>query len=184
MAQPWQLARAHKPRRSTKPILETLPAVTTTELRIYSIYQGKRATIKPLKIPNIEGVKVGPLSVEFHFRSLHHRRGEKGRTETFRLKPLRGIQYAFLCNSRGRAIMRLYHVHNSLLCRHCFPSRYASQAISRTSRPVLEATRIQSFLNNKKRLFHKTQERLRKRLGEKLMRAQRKYSTDARTLWD
>jgi hypothetical protein len=180
--QPPQLARAFKPRRSTKPILETLPSVSCNELRISSIYRGKPAKIKPLKIPNIEGVKVGPLSVEFHFRSLH--RGQKGRTETFRLKSLRGIQYAFLCNACGRAVIKLYHLHNSLLCRFCCNGRYASQAISRQSRPVLEATRIQSFLDNKQRLFHKTQERLRKRLGEKLMRAQRKYSTDAGSLWD
>src|SRR5262249_40308909 len=181
--QPPQLARAYKPRKSTRPILESLPAVTTTELHISSLYRGKKPIIKPLKIPNIESVAVSLTAVEFHFRPLH--RGQQGRIEEFRLKPTRGIQYAFLCNCCGRAIMRLYHWHNSLLCRHCFPSRYASQAISSKSRPVLEATRIQSFLNNKQRLFHKTQERLRKRLGEKLMRAQGKLGTDTgSTLWD
>lgn len=182
MAQPPQLAKAFKPRKSSRPILEQLPAVTTTELRISSLYRGKTAIIKPLKIPNIASVTVSVTHVEFHFQSLH--RGQKGRTEAFRLKPLRGIQYAFLCNSCGRAIMRLYLHHSTLLCRCCCNGRYASQAISSKSRPVLEATRIQSFLDNKLRIFHKTQERLRKRLGEKLMRAQRKYSTDARSLWD
>ena len=182
MAQPPQLAKAYKPRRSTKPMLETLPSVSIHELRISSLYRGKRPIIKPLKIPNIESVAVSLTAVEFHFRPLH--RGQQGRIEKFRLKPARRIQYGFLCNTCGRTIMKLYYVHNSLLCRHCFPSRYASQAISRQSRPVLEATRIQSFLNNKQRLFHKTQERLRKRFGEKVIRAQRKYSTDARNLWD
>jgi len=179
---PPQLAKAHRPRKSTRPILEQLPAVTTTELRISSTYQGKRPIIKPLRIPNLSGFKLGHLTVEFLFQPLH--RGQKGRTETFRLKPLRGIQYAFLCNSCGRAVMRLYLHHSTLLCRCCCNGRYASQAISSKSRPVLEATRIQSFLDNKPRIFHKTQERLRKRLGEKLMRAQRKYSTDARNLCD
>src|SRR5262245_45251962 len=84
---PPQLARAHRPRRSSRPILETLPAVSTTELRISSLYHGRRAILKPLKIPNIERVKVSLTTVDFHFESLH--RGQKGRTETFRLKPIR-----------------------------------------------------------------------------------------------
>ena len=102
MAQPPQLAKAYKPRRSTRPILEQLPAVTTTELRISSLYRGKTAIIKPLKIPNIASVTVSVTHVEFHFQSLH--RGQKGRTETFRLRPWKtgiGIRYAFICNACG-----------------------------------------------------------------------------------
>src|SRR5262245_38009623 len=131
MAQPPQLAKAHKPRKSTRPILEMLPAVSVTELRISSLYQGKRAILKPLKIPNIAGVKVGHLSVEFHFQSLH--RGQKGRTETFRLKPWRvgyGIRHAFLCNTCGKSALKLYLHNHSLLCRFCCNGRYASQAIN------------------------------------------------------
>jgi hypothetical protein len=40
-------------------------------------------------------------------------------------------------------------------------------------RPVLQASRIQSFLAQKK-LSHRTRDRLTKRLGDKLMRAQGK----------
>src|SRR5262245_1444193 len=134
MAMPPQLAKAKRPGKgkSTKPILEQLPAVSTTELRISSLYQGKRAILKPLKIPNIEGVKVGPLTVEFRFQSLH--RGQKGRTETFRLKSWRvgyGIRHAFLCNSCGRSANKLYLHHSTLMCRFCCNGRYASRAISR-----------------------------------------------------
>jgi hypothetical protein len=162
-----------------------LPSVSTTELRISSLYRGKPAIFKPLKIPNIERVEVSLTAVEFHFRPLH--RGGEGPVQRFNLKPIKtgiGLRYTFLCNACGRAIIRLYHVHNSLLCRFCCNGRYASQAISRQSRPVLEAARIQSFLDNKSRIFKRTRERLRKRLGEKLMRAQGKLGTDARSLWD
>src|SRR5262249_34197819 len=83
---PPQLARAHRPRRSSRPILEQLPAVTTTELRISSLYSGKKRILRPLKIPHLEGVKVTTTRVDFHFLSLH--RGQRGRTESFRLKPI------------------------------------------------------------------------------------------------
>src|SRR5262249_37268233 len=157
--QPPQLAKAFKPRRSSRPILETLPAVSTTELRISSLYQGKPARIKPLKIPNIEGVKVGPLTVEFHFKSLH--RGVQGPVQQFSLRPIKaglGIRYAFVC-SCGKNVLKLYCWHQSLLCRYCIRGRKASQAISRTSRPILQAARIADFLDNKSRIYRRTRER-------------------------
>jgi len=186
MAQPPQLAKAFKPRRSTRPILEQLPAVTTTELRISSLYRGKKPIIKPLKIPNIESVNIGPLTVEFNFRPLH--RGQKGRTETFRLKPIKtgfgNFRHCFHCNTCGKAVVRLYYYNNTLLCRWCCNGRYASRAISSPSRPILQAARIADFLDSKSRIFQRTRERLRKKLGEKLMRAQGKLGTDARSFWD
>ena len=184
MAQPWQLAKAFKPRKSSRPILEQLPAVSTTELRISSLYRGKRPMIKPLKIPNIESVAVSPTAVEFNFKPLH--RGQQGRTETFRLKPIRtgfgSFRYCFHCNTCGRPVIRLFFHNYTLLCRWCCGNRHASRAISRTSRPVLQAARLESFLN--KPIWQRTRERLLKRFGPKLMRAQQAYGTRVRNLWD
>jgi hypothetical protein len=183
MAQPWQLAQAHKPRKSLRPILEQLPAVSTTELHISSIYRGKPAAIKPLKIPRIESVKVSLTRVDFHFQSLH--RGQRGRTETFRLKPIRTgfgtFRYAFLCNTCGRPVVRLYYFNHVLLCRWCCNGRHATQASNQYQRPVLQALRLADFLDNKP-LWRRAKERLRKKFGDKVLRAQGKLGTDIRSV--
>ena len=185
MSQPWQLAKAYKPRKSTRPILEQLPAVSTTELKISSIYKGQKHILKPLKIPGIEAIKRSLTAVEFHFRPLH--RGQRGRTERISLKPIKTgfgtFRYCFHCNTCGRPIVSLYYYNNTLLCRWCCNGRHATQAISRQSRPALQINRIADFLSNKSRLLRRTRERLTKRLGEKVMRAQGQLGTDAKSFW-
>ena len=182
MSQPWQLAKAFKPRKSSRPILEQLPAVSTTELKISSIYKGKPANIKPLKIPGIEAIKRSLTEVEFHFRPLH--RGQKGRVEAFRIKHWRvgyGIRHAFLCNTCGQSAIKLYLYNHTLLCRFCCNGRYVCEAISRQSRPQLMAMRIENLLT--KPLWQRTRERLLKRFGPKLLRAQQAYGTQTRNLY-
>jgi hypothetical protein len=60
-------------------------------------------------------------------------------------------------------------------------SAQASVTIVRQSRPALQISRIADFISSKSRLLRRTRERLTKRLGEKLMRAQGKLGTDAVT---
>jgi len=186
MAQPWQLAKAFKPRKSSRPILEQLPAVSTTELKISSIYKGKPANIKPLKIPNIESVAVSLTAVEFHFRALH--RGQRGRSERFTLKPIKTgfgtFRYAFLCNTCATPVVRLYHFNHSLLCRWCCNGRYVSRAINQNQRPTLQRMRVQTFIDNKPKLYQRTRERLLKRFGQKALTPQGRMGTQARPLWD
>ena len=180
MAQPPQLAKAYKPRRSTKPILETLPSVSVYELRICSLYNGKTDILKPLKIPDITAFKVTLTHVEFHLKSLH--RGVEGPVQRFKVKPIRtgfGIRHAFVCNC-GKGALKLYYWQRSLLYRWCCGNRHASRAISRQSRPVLQAARLEVFLN--KPIWQRTRERLEKRFGHKLMRPQRAYGTYVRNL--
>jgi hypothetical protein len=57
------------------------------------------------------------------------------------------------------------------------------RTLDQRSRPILQASRIQSFLDNKPRLFRRTRERLKKKLGEKVMMAQGSLGTNARSLW-
>lgn len=177
---PPQLARAHRPRRSTRPILETLPAVTTTELKISSLYTGKKRILRPLKIPNIESVKVSLTAVEFQFTSLH--RGIEGPKQCFAVAPTKTgffLRPLFVCNTCGRSVKRLYLHNHSLLCRFCCNGRYASRAISRQSRPILQAVRLEDFLATKP-IWKRTRERLLKRFGPKLLRAQQAYGTEVR----
>jgi hypothetical protein len=179
--QPPQLARAHKPRRSSRPILETLPSVTTTELQISSIYYGKKLIIKPLKkIPNLESIKVSGTRVEFHFQPLH--RGQRGRSEAARIKATKTgffLRPLFLCNSCGRAIKRLYLHNHVFMCRFCCNGRYASRACNQHQRPVLAAARLNDFLATKP-VWQRTRERLLKRFGPKVLQAQSAYSTEVR----
>jgi hypothetical protein len=178
MPMPPQLAKAKRPRKSLRPILEQLPAVSTTELRISSLYRGKYAILKPLKIPNIVSVKVSLTHVEFHFKSLH--RGAEGPVQRFNIKPIRcgfgNFRHCFHCNTCGKPVKKLYYLNRSLLCRHCTKARYLSQAITPNSRPLLQAARLQAFLDSRPKLKHARQ-RLEQRFGLKLMQAQSRFST-------
>ena len=176
MSQPWQLAKAYKPRKSTRPILETLPSVSVNTFKISSLYTGKRAIIRPLKIPNIVAFKVTLTHVEFHLKSLH--RGIEGPIQRFNVKPIKtgwGIRYAFICNC-GKGCIKLYLHHGSLLCRHCTRARYVSQAITPRRRPLLQASRLQAFLDSRPKLKH-ARKQLEQRLGIKLIQAQSRFST-------
>jgi len=176
---PWQLARAKRSPRgqSRRTILEQLPAVSTTELRISSLYTGEKRIMRPLKIPNIASVKVALTHVEFHFKSLH--RGVEGPVQRFKVKPIRtgfGIRHCFHCNTCGKPVKKLYYLNRSLLCRHCTKARYVSQTLGSKTRPILQASRLQAFLDSRPKLKHARQ-RLEQRLGLKLMQAQSRFST-------
>jgi len=185
VAQPWQLAKAFKPRKSSRPILETLCAVSTTELKISSLYSGKKRVLHPLKIPHLEGVKVTATRVDFHFPSFH--RGQRGRTESFRLKAIRcgfgNFRYCFHCNTCGRPVVWLYWFHNTLLCRFCCNGRHLSQAIDAPLRPVLKAHRLEQFILLTTNAQQRTRDKLLKRYGEKALRPLTNYNTHTPTHW-
>jgi hypothetical protein len=187
MSMPPQLARADRPRKSTRPIAEQLPSISINDLGVPSPYDYKTYVLPNIsfRYPHLASVKVSNRLAEFILPSLH--RGEnKGPAYQFRLKPIRtgfGIRYAFVCHCQ-RPVIKLYHLHRQLACFRCCRARYASQTCDKRSRPILQASRIQSFLDNKPRLLRRTRERLQKRLGEKVMIAQRRFGTHARSLWD
>src|SRR5262249_31898772 len=130
-----------------------------------------------------EAVKSSLTAVEFHFASLH--RGQRGRSERFKLKPIRtgfgSFRYCFYCNTCATPVERLYYFNHSLLCRFCCNGRYASRAIASKNRPVLAAARLEDFLNRP--IWQRTRERLLKRFGPKLMKAQQAYGIKVRSLW-
>jgi hypothetical protein len=187
MAMPWQLRNAKRPYKgkSLQPIVEQLPSISINELGIPSPYDYKIYTMPniSLRFPQVAGIRLSLGFVEFRHPSLH--RGQEGPTQTFLLKHIRtgfGIRHAFICTC-GKPVIRLFYFHRNLACKCCCNARYASQALDQRSRPVLQASRIESFLDNKPRLLHRTRERLKKKLGEKIMMAQGSLKTRARSLW-
>ena len=188
MSEPWQLRAACKPEKgkSERPIVEKLPSISTKELRIPSPYDYKTYVLGNIsfRLPQLASARINYNLVEFRQPPLH--RGQEGPTQTFQFKHIKtgfGIRHVFIC-ACGRPAQRLYLFYRNLACRHCLKARYASQTLDKRSRPILQAARIQSFLDNKPRLLRRTRDRLQRRLGEKVMMAQGRLRTRACGLWE
>jgi hypothetical protein len=185
MAMPPQLRNCIRPRKSTKPIVEQLPSISISELRVPRDFKTYTLPNVSLRYPYLSGVRLSCAAVEFHIPSPF--RGREGTVQTFRLKHIKtgfGIRHAFICNTCNRAVLKLYYLNRSLACRRCSNARYASQVCDKHSRPVLQAARVQSFLDNKPRLFRSARERLEKKFGQKVMLAQGRMGTKAHRLLD
>jgi len=172
MAMPRQLQEGLRRRPKDappRPIVEQLPAISVKELKIPSLNNPKTYILPniSLRIPQLTNVRVCNVFVEFHHKPLH--RGDEPLIQTFNLKHHRagfGIRAAFVCTC-GKGIYKLYYLNRRIACRHCHNAVYASQAISRQSRPVLQETRTKYFLNNTTKLGESTRKRLEQRLGHK-----------------
>jgi hypothetical protein len=189
MTMPWQLREGLKRRpkgsRPPRPIAEQLPQISVNDLQIPRDYRTYTAPNISLKYPQIAALRMWYEAVEFHHPSLH--RGQNGPAQIFQIKHIKtgfGIRHAFICATCKRPVIKLYYRHRHLACRRCQDAIYASQSIDQYSRPVLQASRIQSFLDNKSRLFRRTRERLEKKLGHKVMMAQARLGTRAAGLWE
>jgi hypothetical protein len=191
MPQPPQLARAYKPRKSLRPILEQLPAISVNDLGIPSPFDTKTYIIPnaSLRYPHVAHIRLCVHFVEFQLPSLH--RGKDGPTHTFKLKHIRtgignhngcGIRHAFICQC-GRPTIKLYYWQRQLGCKRCVNARWACQATTPKNRPVLQALRLASFLDSKPKLRH-TRQRLEQRFGLKVIKAQGSFSSQARSLWE
>jgi hypothetical protein len=189
VAMPWQL-REGKRRRvkgaPPRPIAEQLPAISVNDLPIPHYWDDKTYILNlGLRFTSVAAIKVARDQVEICLPSLH--RGRPGPSQVFRLKAIKtgfGIRHAFICTDCGRPVIKVYQLNRHLACMRCHNARRASDALNQQQRPVLQAARIQSFLDNKPRLFRKTHERLLKRLGQKVMLAQSRMGTKARPILD
>jgi hypothetical protein len=186
---PWQLREGLKRRvkgAPPRPIVENLPAMAVHHLPIPALNDSKTYAIPhiSLKWPWLSACKISCQAGEFHLPSLH--RSTLGPIQRFKLKHIRtgfGIRHAFICQC-GRPVLKLYVLNRYIACRRCSNARYASQTLDKRTRPALQASRIASFLDNKSKLYRRTRERLRKRLGDKLMMAQGQLGTEARSFWE
>src|SRR5262245_22975836 len=186
---PWQLREGLKRRvkgAPPRPIVEQLSQIAIHVFPIPSLYDDRTYILRniSLRFPQLAAAKVSRDCVEFHLLSLH--RGQLGPVQTFKLKHIRtgfGIRRAFICACR-RPVLKLYVLNRYIACRRCSNARYASQSLDKRDRPVLQASRIAHFLDSKSKLYQRTRERLRKRLGDKLMMAQGQLGTEARSFWE
>jgi hypothetical protein len=174
---PWQLKeglRKH-PRgsRSQHPIAEQLPSININELQIPKDYQNHVMSDPSLRWPFVSRIRVSCAAVELTIPSPFRRREPK--ISLFKLKPIFtgiGVRYALICQC-GKPAIKLYFYNNTVACKRCHRVRMASQACNQHQRPVLQATRIASVLDNAPRLFKRTRARLEKRLGLKTMMYER-----------
>jgi hypothetical protein len=143
MSQPWQLAKAHKPRRSTKPILETLPAIKATNLKIPRDNQTYIAPDISFRFPHINNMRINWSMVQF---------AHSNRVQTFKFKWIKtGFGFprpAFICEC-GRPTIKLYFRHQHLGCRTCLNLTYASRVLDKRTRPKLQAIRLNPQLQER-----------------------------------
>jgi len=126
-----------------------------------------------LRLPQIVCAKISRGCVAFHHRSLH--RNTPGDIQSFQLKPIKsgfGYRYVFICNC-NTAVQSLYYHAGRLCCRWCIPhALYASQTSSKRQRQVLQISRIESLLGDKRySTYRRVRERLERKLGAKVMLA-------------
>jgi hypothetical protein len=186
---PWQLReglrRRPKGSRPPRPILDQLPSINVNDLPIPPPYDHKTYTLPNISLhcPQLANVRISFDAVEFYHPSLH--RGVTGPVQTFRLKPIKtgwGVRHAFICTCQ-KPVIKLYCHHRHLACRRCTNAIYASQTLGKRTRPILQISRIQSFLDNKQ-LYLRTRKRLEEKLGHKVMMAQTRLRTRACSFWD
>jgi hypothetical protein len=188
---PWQLKEGLKRRPKgapPRPIVEQLPAISVNDLPIPSYHDTRTYILRDisLRYPQIAAAKLSREAVEFRHVSLH--RSTIGPIQTFGIKRIRtGFgsrgRCALVCDC-GRPVIKLYIRNQWMACRRCCNAIYASETLDNRTRPVLQASRIASFLDSKSKLYRRTRERLTKKLGQKVMMAQGQLGTWARPLWE
>jgi len=190
MPMPPQLARGLRERKPSgrttpRPIAEQLPSININHLKVPRDYKTYVAPNISLRYPMLSGMRIAWNAIELQHRSLH--RGVAGTIQSFGIKQIKTglggyFRHAFVCTC-GRATIRLYCYHQRLACIRCHNAIHASQTLGRKTRPVLQAARIASFLE-KIGLRKQTRERLTRKLGEKVMRAQGRMGSHARGFWE
>src|SRR5215472_2968757 len=157
---PPQLAKARRPKRSSRPLVEDLTKICICELDIPRDWKAYSAPWIGLKYPQLSGLKVAWNRVEFRHAS--------GRVEAFALKRIKtGFGYyrhAFICYC-GRAVTNLYFCRGEITCVKCSGAIYASQTRSQSGRKALQFIRLCEFI----RLFPKPTRKTKQRLQARLM---------------
>jgi len=147
MAMPWQLARARRPKRRDRPLIDSLPFVDIRTL-------GR----KKLFPPDYDGTNVMP-NIGLVYPGISSLKLTRGAiTATFyggnqQIIPIRwyrpgpgGLRPIGQCGCK-RTAFRFYRINAKLVCRRCCGGIYASQTRNADTRPLLQAERIRRFIN-------------------------------------
>jgi hypothetical protein len=165
MGMPWQLKvglyNKRKYRRTEqRPIAETLPHINVNDLNIPRDYKTYTAPNISFRYPQILNMRIAYHMVEFS----HSRR-----IQTFRFKWIKtGFGYprpAFICEC-GRPVIKIYFKHQNLACRRCCNATYASRTLGKRTRPILQALRLETFLELKSYMSKRNRLRLKARIPE------------------
>jgi hypothetical protein len=159
MAMPIQLARAKRPKRTTpRPLAECLPRINANDLKIPRDYQTYIAPDISFRYPEISFLRISAYMAEFHHSS---------RVQIFRFKWIKtGFGYprpSFICEC-GRPVISLYLRNTNLACRRCCNATYASRVCDKRTRPILQAKRLQFFLERKPGMGKSNRQRLKARI--------------------
>jgi hypothetical protein len=148
MSPPRQLRSARHPRRTNRPILETLPVLDARMLareRLFPPNWADRHTYDDfgLVLPQIR-----TLTLTRRSANIIHRSGQQ-QTIPIRWNAIRGIvrsqRPAFVCTC-GRRSFCLYFAKGRFCCHACTGAIYASQACYSAHRPCLQSIRLRRFL--------------------------------------
>src|SRR5215813_9850821 len=189
MPMPPQLAKGLRERKlfgrtKPRPIVEQLPSININHLKVPRDHKTYVTNIS-LRYPLLSSMRIAWNVVHFQHRSLH--RSVEGPVQSFSIKQIRTglggyFRHAFICTC-GRPTIKLYIHHQRIACKRCHNAINASQTLGARTRPVLAASRIQSFLE-KLGLRRRTRERITRKLTEKVLMAQTRMGTRASGFWE
>jgi hypothetical protein len=203
---PSQLRRGLANRRKnaeSKPIAEQLPSIDIAELCRLRVFPSQyewnvdHHLEMPFRYPFVRSLLISLQSITFN----HH-------SDYNQIVPLRWIRTGFarttgrrplfVCRC-ARSVTKLYFTYGSLKCRRCADATYASRVLGKRTRPILQAKRLQAFLQLKagtgmsKRNHQRLQARIAtapdqdlnsKRLAHhSIQRPQRNYGTRGAMPW-
>jgi hypothetical protein len=169
MAMPPQLARAKRPKRSEpRPLVELLPRIDIIDLCRWKVFPSQYDWNKdhllelPFRYPFVKNLIISLQTIEANYHT--------GDTQVIPLRWLRtgfgGNQRPrplFVCNC-GRSVCRVYFKSAHLSCRRCVGATYASRQCDKRMRPILQAKRLQFFLEHKRGMHKSNRERLKARI--------------------
>jgi len=167
---PPQLAGAKRPKRSTpRPIVETLPCIDIRDLCRWRVFPKQTEWHKahllelPFRYPFVKNLVISLEDIEANHLS--------GDTQVIPLRWLRtGFggpwrpRPLFVCMC-GRRVTKLYFKGAWLNCRKCLNATYASRVLSKRTRPILQAIRLQEFLQFKRYMGKRNRQRIKARIA-------------------
>jgi hypothetical protein len=169
MPMPPQLARAKRPKRSTpRPLVETLPRIDIVDLCRWKVFPSQYHWDKahyleaPFRYPFIKSLVITLQNIEVshhsdYIQSIPLRWCRTGFGGNQRPRPL------FICQC-GRSVTRVYFKGGHLACRRCCDATFASRQCSQRQRPILQAKRLQNFLELKSYMSKHNRQRIAARM--------------------
>jgi hypothetical protein len=167
---PPQLARAKRPKRSQpRPLVEQLPRIDIIDLCRWKVFPSQYDWNKahllelPFRYPFVKSLIISLQDIEAN----HH-------TGDTQIVPLRWCRTGYGGHHRprpllvcqcGRSVTRVYFKGGHLACRRCCGATYASRQCDKRLRPILQAKRLQNFLQLKAYMSQRNRQRIKARIA-------------------